>query len=103
MNDEVSDRLAREFLARQLANHCPGGGPVIEIVEHADSIAETLEAGEQINTEDIAATRSALRRLEDRLDDVCALHEIPRWETGVRWGELSNSEQKAVQEWRKSE
>lgn len=64
----------------------------------AGDIATALERSERPHADAVVEARTLLRRLNDDLDDVCALYEIPRWETNVQWEELDDDERAAYQE-----
>jgi len=97
MNDDVATRLAREHLAGNLSKTVPiDGGNLMQFQNACEEIATALEQDEQPEVRDIEQARTHLRQLHEHLDDVCALYDIPRWQTGVRWDELSDSEQKSA-------
>jgi len=99
MDPEVAERLAREHLADELTGEVPAcGGHMMDLLGVCDEIAAALEAGEQPDPSKIGRARTHLRQLSEDLDDVCALHEIPRWETNVRSDELTEDEREAYRE-----
>lgn len=99
MDREVAERLAREHLAGELAGEVAAdGGHLMDLLEVCDEIAAALEAGEVPERSDIGRARTHLRQLAEDLDDVCALYEIPRWETNVRADQLTEDEREAYRE-----
>jgi len=99
MDREVAERLAREHLAGELGGEVAAdGGHLMDLLEVCDEIAAALEAGEKPDRADIGRARTHLRQVSEDLDDVCALYEIPRWETNVRSDELTEDEREEYRE-----
>lgn len=99
VDDKVAQEVAREYLANQFFGMVPSGrGDLMLLKNHCEDIAIALENGEDPSVKDVESARTMIRELNDRLDQVCRMYEIPRWKTGVTWGDLSEEEREEYQE-----
>jgi len=99
MNEDVAKRLARQHIAQQLAGpYPPDQGEMQRLQDRCENIAAALEQDDTPEIQDIEEARTLLRMVDDHLDDVCALYDIPRWKTNVRWGDLTDAEREEYEE-----
>jgi len=99
VDPDVARDLAIDYLSDSLEHpNAASKNDVHRLVMACSSIANSLRDREEPDSNDFMEARQALRELDELLDDVAALHNIPRWKTGVQYGDLTGEEQRAMNE-----
>lgn len=99
IDTEIAADLARSGLCEALKPPAVSGrSDVARLTELTSAIWSSLENKETPTSGDLEEARFWLEELEQRLDEVAALHSIHPWNTGVPWSELTDAQQAELEE-----
>lgn len=90
------ETVGRKRLAQSIRDLVMGD----RTVEPFYRILESVEAGEEPDIYDLELARFEIGQLEEVLDDVCKAYGVPRWKTGITFGEMTEEEWEEYQEHR---
>ncbi|ELY83433.1 hypothetical protein [Natrinema gari] len=99
VDPEKTESLARDRLVEALRH--PGESTrsdAAQLAELTASIKGALRRGETPEKRDIEEARFYTEQVEEWLDEVTALFSWNPWDTGARWGELTDEQQAEIEE-----
>ncbi|AFO59197.1 MULTISPECIES: hypothetical protein [unclassified Natrinema] len=99
VDPETAESLARDWLVEALRHSGESTrSDVAQLAEHTAAIKIALERGEALEMSDIEQARFYTEQVKERLDEVTTLFGWNPWDTGAKWGELTEEQKTEIEE-----